>query len=60
MIARKNAADAAAAAFALAGAAWLVSSLAMPRIYAAERSASTSSSFDMSARPLMSSSFARS
>ncbi len=58
--AKKTSAVAAAATLALAAAAWLVSSLAMCRVYAAERSASTSSSFDMSARPLMSSSFARS
>jgi hypothetical protein len=61
MIAKKAAIADAAAIFALRGAASLVSSLATrPRIYAAARTASRSSSFDMSERPGTSSSFARS
>ncbi len=57
-IAKNESANAAAATFAARGASLLVSSFA---IYAATFfSAATSSSFDMSARPLMSASFARS
>ena len=61
MTAKKVATAAAAAIFAPRGAASLVSSFATrPRTYAAARTASTSSSLDMSERPRMSSSFARS
>jgi hypothetical protein len=57
--AKKRTARAAAVAFALVGT-WLLRPLATARLYAAARSASTSSSFDMSARPLMSARLARS